>query len=171
MSFISLSLPHSLKEVFVLLKEYFSVAVGICVFIAVASALCHAKMKTATAFGAGVLVICAVILPLRDLSLNVDAEEILDKFGAEFEYGEKTDGAIELAFEDGIAEYVAAKYGVGKTCVFVAADGFDMERLRAERIYVTLSEDGTRLDYRKIEDDIRDRFTNGGECEVTLNVG
>ena len=45
-----------------------------------------------------------------------------------------------------------------------------MERLRAERIYVTLSGRAVFLDYKKIEDEVRSEFTNGGECEVSLKI-
>ena len=82
-----------------------------------------------------------------------------------------SDSAIELAFEDGIAEYIADEYGVSRDNVAVFVDGFDMGSLTAERIYVTLSGRAALIDCKSVEKRLCDEFTRGGECEVTLKLG
>ena len=70
------------------------------------------------------------------------------------DYDGATDSSIELAFENGIAEYIAEEYAVDTSAVLVNVDGFDMASLRAERIYVTLSGEAILLDYKKIEKEL-----------------
>ncbi len=154
-----------------MLSGYFSTVITVCVFITVALGLSHPRFKGAVGFGAGILVICVVLLPLVDIFRDFDINEPLDGIIADMKQEGAADDAIELAFERGIAEYIAAEHDVDVGCVVVNADGFDMESLTAERIYVTLSGEAIYLDYKKIQNEISGRFTQGGECEVSLSVG
>ena len=153
-----------------MLREYFCAALSLCVFISVAIGVAHTRLKKAVSFGAGILIICSIMLPLVDVLRNFDVDDVFDKILADVDYDGATDDSIELAFESGIAEYIAEKYTVETSSILVNADGFDMATLRAERIYVTLSGEAIRLDYKRIENEIRDQFTYGGECEVSINV-
>ena len=138
-------------------------------FAAILLGIAHPKLKGATSYSIGVLMICVILLPLVDIIRDFDTKSMFDSINMDLEY-DITDDMIEASFEEGISEYIAQKYGVDKSCVSVMADGFDMERLRAERIYVTLSGRAVFLDYKKIEDEVRSEFTNGGECEVSLKI-
>ena len=138
-------------------------------FAAILLGIAHPKLKGATSYSIGVLMICVILLPLVDIIRDFDTKSMFDSINMDLEY-DITDDMIEASFEEGISEYIAQKYGVDKSCVSVMADGFDMERLRAERIYVTLSGKAVFLDYKKIEDEVRSEFTNGGECEVSLKI-
>ena len=138
-------------------------------FAAILLGIAHPKLKGATSYSIGVLMICVILLPLVDIIRDFDTKSMFDSINMDLEY-DITDDMIEASFEEGISEYIAQKYGVDKSCVSVMADGFDMERLRAERIYVTLSGKAVFLDYKKIEDEVRSEFTNGGECEVSLKL-
>lgn len=154
-----------------MLKEYFMGIIALGTFLALALGISHKKLKSATSFGAGVILISAIFLPLVDIMQgcggNFDFEGILDKF----EYEEIGDSSIEQAFESGIAEYVAVSYGVDSECVLVRVDGFDFGTLKADRIYVTLSKGAVHLDYKRIEEELEREFTAGGECEVLLKIG
>lgn len=152
-----------------MLREYFSEIIILMTFAAILLGIAHPKLKGATSYSIGVLMICVILLPLVDIIRDFDTKSMFDSINTDLEY-DITDDMIEASFEEGISEYIAQKYGVDKSCVSVMADGFDMERLRAERIYVTLSGRAVFLDYKKIEDEVRSEFTNGGECEVSLKI-
>ena len=153
-----------------MLKEYFVGLLGISTFLAIALGVSHHKLKSVTIFSTGVLLICAILLPLVDITQNFDKKYDLDGILDEFEYDGVSDGAIEAAFESGIAEYVATSYGVSRESVSVQVDGFDMGMLKAQRIYVTLRNDALRLDYKRIAEELEREFTFAGECEVTLKI-
>ena len=154
----------------VLLEEYFLCVIRVGFFVAVALSLAHPKLKSVTNFGAGIVMICVIMLPLvdiiKDFSLNGGLDGIFDGIDYEAE-----DSAIELAFELGVAEYVAKTYGTDRECVGVNADDFDIGTLTAERIYVTLRGEAMLLDYKKIEEELAAEFTAGGECEVSVSFG
>lgn len=114
--------------------------------------------------------ISAILLPLVDIITDYDVNYVLDSIAGGVDY-ELSDSAIELAFEDGLAEYVAKEYGVDRESVMISADGFDISTLTAKRIYVTLSGKGLLLDYKRIEADLSAQFTQGGECEVSFELG
>ena len=154
-----------------MLNSYFSVIMTLCLFLAVAQSVAHPRFATVTNLGAGVLVICAIMLPLVDIIRDFDVNDFYDKLLEDIEYTDATDSSIELAFEEGIADYVSQEWGVDKEDVSVRADGFDMESLTAERIYVTLSRKGLLLDYKRIEEKLALEFTRGGDCEVSLDLG
>ena len=140
-------------------------------FVALSLGLAHPKFKNATSFCAGVLIICAVMLPLVDIFKEFDGENYINELIEDVQYGDYTDDMIESAFECGVAEYLADTYRIDVACIQVMADGFDMETMRAQRIYVTLSGTAVFVDYKKIEEEIRREFTNGGECEVAVKIG
>lgn len=154
-----------------LLKEYFVGIITLSVIISVMLAVSHNKLKGVITFGAGILIISAIMLPLVDIIKGFDVNKAFDGVLDGFDYEGKSDDAIELAFEDGVAAYISDRYGVERECIRVMADGFSLEKLQAERIYVTLSGKAALLDYKRIEKDIADEFTSGGECEVSLNIG
>jgi hypothetical protein len=143
----------------------------LCLFLAVAQGVAHPRFASITNFGAGVLVICAIMLPLVDIIRDFDANDFYDKILDDVEFTGATDSSIELAFEEGIADYVSGRWGIDRDYVRVSVDGFDMESLTAERIYVTLSGKGLLVDYKRIEEALVPEFTRDGECEVSLDLG
>ena len=153
-----------------MLREYFISLLSLTVFVSVMVGISHPRMKSAISFGVGAIMICAILLPLVDIIGDFDPESALDKLmdGIDYEAG---DSAIELAFEDGIAEHVTKEYGIERGSVTVMADGFDIGTLKAERIYITLRGKGIFLDFKRIEEEIEKEFTSGGECEVTVDLG
>ena len=153
-----------------MLREYFISTVGVALAISLALGITHPRLKKATAFSFGALMICAVLLPLVDLFGNFDIDKTLNGIFDDFNY-EASDSAIELAFEDAIAQKIADDYGVPKECVLVRADGFDIGSLSAESIFVILSGEAVFLDYKRIAAEVALDFTRGGECEVSVNIG
>lgn len=153
-----------------MLKVYFRDVMYLSAFIALAVGISHTRLKRSTSFGAGVLLICVIMLPLVDIIKDIDVKIDTDGY---FESGdtELSDEALEAAFEEGIREYLAQEYRVDKELITVMADGFELESMRAERIYVTLTGKAATLDYKRIESDLEKEFTKGGECEVSLKIG
>lgn len=154
----------------VLLKEYFESVLILCAFLAVSVGVSHPKHKVATRFGAGVLIICAILLPLVDILKDINIEKELSDYMSNVEEY-RADNMIEAAFEEGIAQYLADEYDVGVELVSVMADGFELDKMKARKIYVTLSGEAALLDYKKIENEVEREFTSGGECEVSLKIG
>ena len=154
-----------------MLEEYFVGVLTLGVFIAVALGVSHLKLKTSVTFGAGVVLISAILLPMVDIIKGYDIDDALDNVLGKIEYEDKTDDAIELAFEDGVARYISDRYSIRAECVSVKADGFSLGELRAQRIYVTLSAEAVLVDYKRIEREIAEEFTYGGECEVSICIG
>ena len=154
-----------------MLSGYFSATLTTCIFIAVLLNLAHPRLKSASVFGAGILLVCVIMLPLVDIIEDFSIEEYLEEICDGVKYDDVSDSDIELAFEEGIALYVAEEYGVGREYVTVGVDGFDIESLRADRIYVTFSGTAIGVDYKKVEADLIKKFTDGGECEVSLRLG
>ena len=152
-----------------MLREYFADVLGIALIASFALALVHPRLGGITRFGAGILVISVVLLPIvnifGDLNIKNTLDDIFDGVGYD-----GSDSAIEIAFEDGVAEYISDKYRVDRQFVRVNADGFDISTLTAERIYVTLSGRALLLDYKRIESEVAEEFTVGGECEVLFEL-
>ena len=154
-----------------MLKAYFKELIILVTFAALALGVSHPRLRNATSFSAGVLIICAILLPLVSIIRDINKKHSIDDMLSDVEYEDATDDALELVFEKSIATYIAEKYGVGSDDVLVMADGFDIGSMRAQRIYITLSSKAAFLDYKKIEEEIAKEFTQGGECEVSLKIG
>ena len=153
-----------------MLKEYFIGVITLTLFVAVAFGVSHPRLRNAVSFGGGILLVCGILLPIVDILRDFEVDETLDGIfdGIDFD---ATDSAIELAFENGVAEHIASSYGIPCECVSVRADGFDIASLTAERIYVTLSGKGTLLDYKRIEKEVGAEFAPRGYCEVYISFG
>ena len=153
-----------------MLKVYFGDVMYLSVFIALAVGISHPRLKRSISFGAGVLIICAILLPLvdiiKDIDIKIDIEDYLENIETNL-----SDDALEMAFEEGIREYISGEYKVDKDLITVMADGFDFECMRAERIYVTLVGRAAMLDYKMIESVVEKEFNKEGECEVSLRLG
>ena len=153
-----------------MLKEYFIGVITLTLFVATAFGVSHPRLRNAVSFGGGILLVCGILLPIVDILQDFDVDKSLDDIfdGIDFD---ATDSAIELAFENGVAEHIANSYGIPCECVSVRADGFDIASLTAERIYVTLSGKGALLDYKRIEKEVGAEFAPRGYCEVYISFG
>ena len=154
-----------------MLKEYIQTVISVAIIVSVALSLSHPKLRGAAGFGAGILIICIIMLPLVDIINNFSIEDGWDGFLDDYIYENMTDDAIELAFECGIEEYISEKYAIDRDLINVNADGFNLENMRCERVYVTLRGKAALADYKKIQTEIEQEFTVGGECEVSVIIG
>lgn len=152
-------------------KEYFVSSLSVIAIAAAASVLSHSKMRKISKCALGLIVICVIMLPLVDIFKDNDLFFDFDYSFDDLENSDMNDEEIERAFEVGIERYIAEKYDVDISLIHVSVDGFDISKMKAERIYVALSGRAMNIDYRRLEDVLRENFTDGGECEVELDVG
>ena len=153
-----------------MLREYFTGVMLLVTLISVALVVVHPRQKSATVFAAGVILICAVMLPIVDIIKGYGGNFNIDEYLNLTEDYQSAD-MVEAAFEEGIRLYIADEYRVDAGDVTVRVDGFDLSSLRAERIYVTLSGKAALLDYKSIEEELIREFTQDGECEVSVRIG
>ncbi len=154
-----------------MLSTYIASVIKLAVLASVLVTISHKRTRNTARFAVGIILISAIMLPFVDImqGLNADLQSEFD-----FSYIDEPgigDEIIESKFEKGIAEYIAQRYGIDAEEITVGADGFDMSVMRAERIYISIGKNGIFIDYRQLEDIIEEEFTNGGRCEVELNVG
>ena len=153
-----------------MLKDYVTALIKSSAVIAAALEITHPRAKKITRIAAGMILICIIMLPIVDIIENNGIDFNLNFDFGQPDYENMTDEAIEAAFERGIEKYIADKYKIDPSLVTVKADKFNLEAMKAERIYVTLSGEGILHDYRALEDIIAKEFTCNGECEVKLDV-
>ena len=103
-----------------MLKEYFIGVITLTLFVAVAFGVSHPRLRNAVSFGGGVLLVCGILLPIVDILQNFDVDKSLDDIfdGIDFD---ATDSAIELAFENGVAEHIGRYDDFAR---FLASNGF-----------------------------------------------
>ena len=153
-----------------MLEGYFVSVLYVSLIGVILLSLTHQRVRGVTSFGVRAVMICAILLPLVDIIRDFDADSLLNEVLGDIDYT-VGDSAIELAFEDGVADYVAQSYGVARECVTVMVDGFDIGSLSAERIYVTLYGRAALIDYKRVEKEVRETFAPSGECEVSISLG
>lgn len=154
------------------MKEYFisvifmSFAAGLASLVSYPSA-----MEKCSKAAISLLVMFIVITPLLSLvgSIgNIDFDELKENIITEDGEGEYIKTAEE-AFELGIKRLLLDKYGLSGDEVSVFLIGFDFEKMRAEKIKITLSGRAALADYRSIEEYVEKN--NLGECEVNISLG
>ncbi len=153
-----------------MLKEYATALIKSSLIIAAALEIAHSRMKKSSRLAAGLILICIIMLPIIDIIADNGLDFSFDYDFIQDDYDNMSDEAIEASFEKGIEKYIAEKCGIAPSDVKVNADKFSLEDMRAERIYVTLSGKGIFSDYKALEELIEKEFTQGGDCEVRLDV-
>ena len=153
-----------------MLREYFICVMLLVTLISVTLGAAHPRQRYATVFAAGVILICAIMLPIVDIIKGYDRNFNIDEYLSLTDGYQSTD-MVETAFEEGIKLYIAEVWRVDAGDIAVMVDGFDLSSLRAERIYVTLGGKAALLDYKSIEDELIREFTQDGECEVSVRIG
>ena len=149
-------------------EKYATESLKLLVFIAIALNFTHPKQSKVAGMSVGMVLLCAIMLPFVDIIDKTDWK--ISNF-TKPEIGETENFEVmEKVFEDAVATYISEFYGIDRSDVKVMADGFDIELMRAERIYVTLSGKALTLDYRSLETKIESEFTDEGRCEVEFDI-
>ena len=142
--------------------EYLLSVIALAVVLDLVEMLCADKFKGITKSAISVILIMAICSPLPTL---------FDRFRGEVDFsqisGEGEDIRL-MAFEEGIAVYVADEFDLSVDEISVEAVGFDAGEMRAEKILITLFGRSATANYKMIEKAV-DRLELG-EAEVKIEI-
>ncbi len=115
----------------------------------------------------GTVLLYAVLSPLASLSLPELPSFSLPP--AEGEDAPLFEVRAQEAFCEGIAAAICENFSVSAECVSVRSEGFSVEKMRAERVFVLLRGRGVFLDSLAIAALVEGEGL--GECEVEIEIG
>jgi len=152
------------------LSEYLIVLVMIAALAAFAELISYSSGEDrGHKFAVSVILLYSVISPIVPL---IESLEEIDISGIKEESGELSGGAYlevsEDAFREGILRLLFEKWGLEREKTVVSVFGFDFEKMKAERIVITLLGRGAGVDFHEIEKYIE--AANLGECEVRYSI-
>lgn len=129
------------------------------------------RTKSVVRLCASILLLHAVLTPVLGLCSSLKDGSFAPDFGIVGEEisGGEYEAVAEEAFCEGICKLLYTKFGVKSENALVRAEGFDFEKMRAERITVILSGAGALADQRAIREYISELGL--GECEVIIRIG
>lgn len=148
------------------MSEY---AIGVFVISAVVGICSHIAYKgksDPSRLALAIILLSVVVSPIADMTLDGSL------VGVEYDesiIGDGYEGVAEQAFGRGILSAVADEFSLDEENLRVEIDGFDFEKMRAERIRVILSGRAALADNKSIE-----KYINGfdrGVCECEIEIG
>ena len=113
-----------------------------------------------------IYLIISPLLPMVEGLRDFDISEITGTDG-ELSGGAYLD-ASEEAFKKGIEKLLYEKWGLPKSEAVVTVVGFDFNKMKAERIIITLLSGAASVDFREIEACVSEAGL--GECEVKYAI-
>ena len=148
------------------MSEY---AIGVFVISAVVGICSHISYKgksDPSGLALAIILLYVVVSPIA----NIDVE------GGQFtntEYdpliiGNGYEGIAEQAFADGILSAISSEFSLDSKNLRVELDGFDFEKMRAEKIRVILSGKAVVADNKGIEKYINNLDVGVCECEIEI---
>lgn len=150
------------------MSEYLVMLFGTVALLGIFSLIVYSEGDTAVRFGFAVLLIYSATVPLGRLVLSEEIE--FPSFDvSEGESPEELYLTAEKAFCEGVRSLVTKEFSLDGDDLRILAEGFDFEKMSAERIRVILSGRAALADYKKIEELIED--SGLGECEVEIEIG
>lgn len=134
----------------------------ICVVISFCNFLMYDsnEMKSAR-FWLGIMLLAALIAPVFSVFKSVLSFDV----GSFEDYTEESEFADEVAkkaLADGIRRSIADKYSISEEDIEVELIGFNIEKMKAERVYITLSSKAALADSKAIRDYVEK--CGFGEC-------
>ena len=129
------------------------------------------RARDAAAICASVILIHALLSPVLSFASSLpDGLPPLDTLvPSDIPFDDTYEKTAEEAFREGIRKFVCANYGLSAEDVSVSVEGFDITKMTAKRVKVTLSGTASLSDHRGME-----AYLNGlslGECEVRIRIG
>lgn len=152
------------------MKEYLLSVFAICTVVGLVSFLSHGKLRSAERIVLGIITLYVILSPLPSAIKNFDVDDFFsfDTDGVGEQGGDISEVAEE-AFARGVALAVAEEFSLEASDIRVRVEGFDFEKMSAERIRVTLSGRASTADYRAVEEYLnKQQF---GRCEVEIEIG
>lgn len=148
------------------MSEY---AIGVFVISAVVGVCSHIAYKgksDPSHLALAIVLLYVVVSPIAEMTLSGSlAKPEYD----ESIIGDGYEGVAEQAFGRGILSAVADEFSLDTENLRVAIDGFDFEKMRAERIRVILSGRAALADHKGIEKYINS--LDRGVCECEIEIG
>ncbi len=124
------------------------------------------RLKNAR-FTLGIVVLAAVLTPLISAVKGIES---IDFSYTDADYStEIVTETLKEAFESGIAKAIENEFSVASGEVSVTAEGFDEERMRAERINITLSGKSVLKNVGAIESYVTELGL--GKCIAEVKIG
>ena len=124
-------------------------------------------------FAASVLLLYTAITPLLSFVIRISNGEISGIVPSpdysDSEMSDEDKEVAESAFKEGISKLLLSKYGIKAENAEIYVIGFDFQKMRADKIKITLSGSGAISDFRGIESYITE--SGLGDCEVNLEIG
>lgn len=150
------------------MKEYALSVFAICAICGLLSLLCYGSGR-AERSAVSIIAAFVIISPMVVAVKNIDLDTALDSLtGGSYETDADCSVVAEEAFAKGIRQVVADKFLLDREEIRVRIMDFNMEKMRAGQIKITLSGSAALADYRGIEE-----YVNGlgmGVCRVEIEI-
>lgn len=149
------------------MNQYLVYLAVISMFVSLANFLMYdSERMRASRLCMGIIVIAATMVPLTSVlkdtfDVNFEETEIY------VEDSELAESVAEKAFIVGIKKTLSEKFSLSESGIEIEVAGFEIESMRAERIYVKLSGENAFADTRSIREYVeKNKF---GECVVEVD--
>ena len=150
------------------MKKYAIAVFAVSILGGILDMLSSGALKSAEKLAIGMITLYVVLSPLTSLG-NLGEKDFVNIFEApDIEHDKVYVDRAEEAFCLGISRAVAEKFNIDTSQVRVSTRNFDFENMRAEKIFVVLSDGAITSDYRAIESYINDMKIGVCECEIEI---
>lgn len=150
------------------MKKYAIAVFAVSILGGILDMLSSGALKSAEKLAIGMITLYVVLSPLTSLG-NLGEKDFVNIFEApDIEHDKIYVDRAEEAFCLGISRAVAKKFNIDTSQVRVSTRNFDFENMRAEKIFVVLSDGAITSDYRAIESYINDMKIGVCECEIEI---
>ena len=151
------------------MEEYITSIFAVSAVTAILGLIAYRGGDTVTKFAFSVLVMYVSLVPISGIiddikNGNADFSVSLPDYGVG-EYSE----SVSEAFCLGVSRYICSEFSLDESDVSVSVLDFDMEKMTAALVKVTLSGRAVFADKIKIEELVYDAGL--GKCEVQIEIG
>ena len=152
------------------MKAYLLSVFAICLVASLLGFLSHGRFRSIEKITIGVIMLYVILSPLPSAIRSFDPNDFFSfELPGDVEYEGDAYAVAEEAFGRGVALAVAEEFSLDVSDIRVKTDGFDFEKMYAERIKVTLSGKAAGADHRAIESFLNKQ--EFGRCEVEIEIG
>ena len=152
------------------MSEYLSAVFVASLICGLFGYLSHGKLRSAERIAIGIIMLYIIFAPITDLVTDFRSKDFATDVTLPDGADDDQLSSIAMeAFENGVALLVADEFSLSRENIRVRAEGFDFEKMKAERLVVILCGSAVTADYRMIENYLNEQ--NFGSCEVEIEVG
>ena len=152
------------------LNDYFALMLLICLAAGLFGAILHEHARDISILAIGAVFLSSLVSPLFSVISEIGEIPTLPET-APLPVGGISD-AIEVAFAEGIREFISSEWGVPPDEIDVVISRFSAYDARAGELSVTLTGTGAFVDTRSMRDALASEFlVEGGKCTVVIDFG